>query len=169
MMRIQKGSVQNAHLLYLTIFPMLSDDGMVWMPSPTTSFVPHSSVLSSVPIGKPVLAICHSTGIFFLKPELKHTPHWLINLSSLPLRVYNSRETTSHILEAAPNSDKPMLFALSTDGNTSSAGSSTTERVNAAVGRSTAGSARLGVAPMRANGDYGAAVTLLSARTAAAP
>ena len=61
-----------------------------------------------------------------------------------------------------------MLFALSSDGNTSSAGSSTTERVNAAVGRSTAGSARLGVAPMRANGDYGAAVTLLSARTAAA-
>ena len=42
------------------------------------------------------------------------SPHWLVNLSSLPLRVYHARESNpSHVLEALPNARCPQIFSFS--------------------------------------------------------
>jgi hypothetical protein len=86
-------------------------------------------------------------------------PHWLVNLCSLPLRVYNARGESqhSHILEAGPQSETPMLFSLTTDTlGSASPSSSSVERVYEANFKAAAGSARLGVAPIRDHDhDYG--------------
>lgn len=79
------------------------------------------------------------------------SPHWLINDSSLPLRMYSRGHYTSHVLEAparadgsgAQGSSPPHLFTLSAETTDNTVGASS---LVGSILKSRAGSARLGAA-----------------------
>ena len=108
----------------------------------------------AVPLKLSVAMTVEGTCVVTLAAE-----HWLINNSSLPLRVHSARAPSMHVLEApagVPSDHSvslPRLFSLHPEAQAaSSLAGAAASSVNAAVERrlgSSSGSARLGVAPRR--------------------
>ena len=77
-------------------------------------------------------------------------PYWLVNTSSLPLRVYNARDTADHMVEAPARSQNALLLHMGgpLDQGFSGLGPvSRSSSVASVLGSSSTGSVRLGVAP----------------------
>ena len=98
------------------------------------------------------------------------SPHWLVNNSSLPLRVFNARDTVMHVLEAPPRTDKPLLFHIKSSNDSlgvderAGAGASVASSM---LGGSSAGSAKLGIAPQLVRSPPPSAAAAAAAASAA--